>query len=131
LIALARTSSAPRKIQVELIGLLGQFGSKAALDAVAPYLSSRNPDLALAAFLALEKAGEAGQAVIDRELKTPSAVTYSLSGFFGGKELEKKILRKGLVPVSRMRRLAAVSRKSGVPLRQLLEGIGVPLPQPV
>lgn len=125
-----RLGGAPWKVQAELVTLLGKAGTPGALEIVADHLMSRNVGVLLSAYLALEEAGEAGLAMIDRKIGAPSAVSYHILKLFSRDSVERMVVKDGLVPPARMRRLAAVSRKSGVPLRDILEGLGVPLPQP-
>lgn len=126
--AVPRLRGAPHKVQEALIKMLGEVGTKTALDAIVPYLESRRRSLCLAAFLALDNAGEAGRRLLDRRLGTPSSIVYNLSGLFGREDLERKILKARIMSGDRMRRLSAMTRRTGVPLQELLKGIGVTLP---
>ncbi|MGK7344438.1 MAG: DnaJ domain-containing protein [Candidatus Nitrospinota bacterium M3_3B_026] len=128
--AARRLGGAPWKVQAELVTLLGKTGTPKALEIVADHLMSRNVGVLLSAYLALEEAGETGLAVIDRKIGAPSAVSYHIFKLFSRDSVERMAVKDGLVPPDRMRRLAAVSRKSGVPLRDILEGLGIPLAQP-
>ena len=122
-----RLKNAPGRILVEIIRLLGRLGTDSALRTVASFLTSGDKDVCLAAFIALEKAGSRGHDLLDRHLKTPPAVFYHLAGFFRRNKLERSVLRARLVSSKRTRRLNAVARRTGAPLRDILERAGVPL----
>lgn len=125
--AIPRLPKAQEKALVEFIRVLGKIRTMSALNAISPYLMSRNKEVCCAAFIALDSAGDKGQAVIDRALNTPSAVMYQITGLFGRTDEEKMALRGRLVSKDKMRRLSMLVRKTGLPLSDLLEGIGVPL----
>ncbi len=124
--ATTRLKRSGSTIRSELLRLLGRLNSQAALCTIAPYLYSREREVMISAFMALDSAGSAGYTLIDRYLNPPSAFAYFLGGFSGSRsELEKLVLRRGLVKPHRLRRLFAMNRRSGVPLQDLLEGIGI------
>lgn len=126
--ATTRLKKSGGTIRGELLRLLGRLESRSALCVIAPYLYSREREVMISAFMALDSAGSAGYVLIDRYLNPPSALAYFLGGFGGSRsELEKLVLRRRLVKPYRLRRLFAMNRRSGVPLRDLLEGIGVTL----
>lgn len=113
------------KTLVEMIHILGTTGNNAALNAVAQYITSTDREVCCAAFMALDQAGSAGHLILDRHINTPSAAMYHLLGFFRKTEIEKRILKNRIMPAERLRRLSAVTRRTGFPMRDLLEGIGV------
>jgi curved DNA-binding protein CbpA len=123
--AVSRLRRVHEKTLVELIHILGVTGTDNALNAVAPYVMSTDKEVCCAAFMALDEAGAAGHAILDRHINTPSAVMYHLLGFFRKTQIEKHILKNRVMPAERLRRLSAVTRRTGFPMRDLLEGIGV------
>jgi hypothetical protein len=125
LFAVPRLRRVHGKTLVELIHILGVTGTDGALNAVARYIASTEREVCCAAFMALDEAGDAGHAILDRHINTPSAVMYHLFGFFRKTEIEKRILKNRVMPAERLRRLSAVTRRTGFPMRDLLEGIGV------
>jgi len=126
--ALLRLKRCKPAVLAELITLLGRLGHPSALRAVAPYITSRDREVLLAAFVALDGAGDAGYAIIDYYLSPPSALMYSLTALFRRSDFENRVLRQRLIPPHKLRRLSAIRRHTGVPLRELLEGIGVVVP---
>lgn len=123
--AISRLPKSEGNMQIELIRVLGRTGTYKALGAIADHLASQNVNVCCAAFMALESAGLLGHNILDRSLNTPSAFTYYLTSIFSGTRLEKKVLRSRLVSAKNLRRLSAVKRKTGAPLTELLEGVGV------
>jgi hypothetical protein len=113
------------KTLVEMIHILGTTRTDAALNAVAKYITSTDKEVCCAAFMALDQAGCAGHSILDNQINTPSAVMYHLLGFFRKTEIEKRILKNRLMPAEKLRRLSAVTRRTGFPMQDLLEGIGV------
>ncbi len=125
--AISRLPSATEKARVELIRILGMLDSPKALNEIGAFLTSRNKQLCCAAFMALDSAGSLGHSVLDKKLAPPSTFRYLLRSVFAGTQIEKKALRARLISVRKLRRLNAVTRKTGVPLPDLLEGIGFSL----
>ncbi|VAX24444.1 hypothetical protein MNBD_NITROSPINAE01-57 [hydrothermal vent metagenome] len=123
------SSKTPEKVLVELIDILGRIGSPTALEAIAQHLSNRNRKICCSAFIALDRAGEPGHKVIDKKLGTKSAISYFIDGFFRRSDLERCALKQRIVSRQKMRRLIAVMRETGLPLRELLDGIGVKIQQ--
>lgn len=123
--AIPRLRRISGKTLVEMIHIFGTTRTEAALNAVARYITSTDREVCCAAFMALDQAGSAGQAILDRQINTPSAAMYHLLGFFRKTEIEKRILKNRIMPAERLRRLSAVTRRTGFPMQDLLEGIGV------
>lgn len=123
--AISRLKRVNGKTLTELIHILGATGATTALNAVAPFIISADREVCCAAFIALDQAGGAGHAILDRQINTPSAAMYHLLGFFRKTEIEKHILKNRIMPAERLRRLSAVTRRTGLPMHELLEGIGV------
>ena len=123
--ALPRLRRISGKTLVEMIHILGTTGTGSALNAVAKYITSTDREVCCAAFMALDEAGAAGHAILDRQINTPSAAMYHLLGFFRKTDIEKRILKNRIMPAERLRRLSAITRRTGFPMRDLLEGIGV------
>lgn len=123
--AISRLRRIYGKTLVEMIHILGSTGNPAALNAVAQFITSTDREVCCAAFMALDQAGADGRRILDRRINTPSAVMYHLLGFFRKTEMEKRILKNRIMPAERLRRIAAVTRRTGFPMRDLLEGIGV------
>ncbi|VAX23124.1 hypothetical protein MNBD_NITROSPINAE02-910 [hydrothermal vent metagenome] len=125
--ALSRLHSTTEKARVELIRILGMLDSPKALNEIAPFLTSGDKYLCCAAFMALDSAGSLGHSILDKRLAPPSTFMYLLQSVFTGTDIEKKALRARLISIKKLRRLNAVTRKTGVPLPDLLEGIGFSL----
>lgn len=123
--AIPRLRRAQEKVGAELILMLGRVGSRRSLTAIAPYLTSRHPELAVAAFVALDGAGRRGAEIIDQQLQTPSAMMYRISGIFRRNDRERELARDGAISADKMRRLSAAMRRTGVPLDAFLEGMGL------
>ena len=123
--AIPRLRRISGKTLVEMIHILGATRTDSALNALARHLTSTDREVCCAAFMALDQSGSAGQAILDRQINTPSAAMYHLFGFFRKTDIEKRILKNRIMPAERLRRLSAVTRRTGFPMRDLLEGIGV------
>ncbi len=122
--AIPRMRQAPPTVVAELILMLGQCGSRRALTAIGPYLTARQRELCVAAFVALDAAGAPGHDIIDRRLDTPSAVRYKINGLINGRTpQERRLAREGVVSKDLLRRLSAVIRATGIPIDAFLEGL--------
>ncbi len=126
--AVPRLKRSKETVQAELIGLLGKLGSFSALRSIAPYLTSRNREVLAATFLALDGAGSRGDKILDHYLNPSSAFMYQLKTIFRKSDFEKRIFKDRIIPPEKLRRLSAIMRNTGVPLKDLLEEIGVTLP---
>ncbi len=123
--AIPRLAGAKGRILIVLISLLGERGSVDSLNAIAPYLSSGDTHVCCSAFKALDKAGDLGVEIIDKYLNTPPAILHRLTGLFFKSDLEREVVGSKLISSEKLRRLWAVKKKTGLPLRDLLKGIGV------
>ncbi|MBF0170827.1 MAG: DnaJ domain-containing protein [Nitrospinae bacterium] len=129
--AIPRLRVSPPAVAVELIHMLGRTGGRRALTAIGGYLTAREKELCVAAFVALDAAGAPGHEIIDRRLDTPSAVRYRLSGLLNGRSpQERRLAREGTVPKEKLRRLSAVIRATGVPIDAFLEGLELAAARP-
>ena len=127
--AIDRLAKVTERARAELIKILGELGSSAALEAIAPHLASSSRHVSLAAYLALDGAGAPGHELIERTLFTPSSFAWRLTALFNASELERFALKSRYVTARELRRHKAFTRRSGVPLRHLLELAGVPVSQ--
>lgn len=125
--AMSRLHSTMEKAAVELIRILGMLDSPNALNKISHYLTNDNKNLCCAAFMALDSAGSLGHSILDKKLNPPSTIAYLLRSIFKGTDIEKKALWARQISLKKLRRLNAVVHKSGVPLPDLLEGIGFSL----
>ncbi|MBI5814032.1 MAG: DnaJ domain-containing protein [Nitrospinae bacterium] len=125
--AIPRLPRAQARALVELIQVLGKIKTQTALGAIAPYLSSGDKEVCCSAFMSLENGGAIGQEILDKSIRTPSPMMYYITGLFNRSPFEKHVLKSRLVPSQKMRRLTAVTRRTGLPLQDLLEGVGVSL----
>ena len=125
--AIPRLPRAQAKVLVELIQILGRLKSASALRAVSPYAASGNKEVCCSAFMALESAGPFGNELLDKSIRTPSPVMYYITGLFNRSPFERHVLKSRLVTAQKMRRLTAVNRRTGLPLQDLLEGVGISL----
>ncbi|MBI4666257.1 MAG: DnaJ domain-containing protein [Nitrospinae bacterium] len=128
--ATPRLSKTYGKTLAELLCVLGQTRSRGALNAIAPYLTSMNKEVCCAAFMALDSAGTLGHEILDRHLKTPSPVMYYITGLFGRDDTEKEIIKNSAIPAEKVRRLSAVTRRTGFAMQDLLEGMGLSMSTP-
>lgn len=123
------SAKTPVPVLAELIDILGRMDSESSFEAIARYLSNKNRKICCAAFMALDRAGGYGHKMIDKRLGTKSAFSYFVDGFFHRSNLERHALKTRVVSRLKMRRLIAVMRKTGLPLRELLDEMGVIIPQ--
>jgi len=128
-IAISRLPRADAKTQVELIWMLGQLGTKRALEAIGPYVKSRNTRIVGAAFLALDRAGPTGQAVLDKSLSTSATLRHRVVEAFYHSPLDKRMLKNRIISSDQLRRLKAVMRSTGLPFDDVLKLVGISIPR--
>lgn len=119
-IALPRLAGASERMRAELIRLLGRVGTDRALEAIASHVTSESRSVCLAAYLALDGAGPSGQALLDRALFAQYTMARRFTGIFNQPENANRGLNAKAFSRDQMRRIKAFTRRTGVPMNDLL-----------
>ncbi len=128
-VAISRLPRVDTRTQVELIWMLGQLGTKRALEVIGPYVKSRNKRIVGVAFLALDRAGPTGQAILDKSLSTSATLGRRVMEVFYHSPLDKRMLKSRIVSSAQLRRLKAVMRSTGLPFDDVLKLVGISIPR--
>lgn len=118
-IAVPRLAEASERMRAELIRLLGRVGTDRALEAIASHVTSESRSVCLAAYLALDGAGPTGQALLDRALFAQYKIARRFTGIFNQPETGRGLNAKAFSN-DQIRRIKAFTRRTGVPMNDLL-----------